>query len=118
MSSEKNNKDRKENTSTNGVTPTTGNTEEELTSVIKPETTGINGEIMVITPPPIKYSKVVVVRPSSQEKKEGDYDSISDKAKETSKSLKQTVSAASKKAKLGNNNVEKDKKVKRNLFRK
>jgi stress response protein YsnF len=51
------------------------------------------------------------VRPSSQEKKEGEYDPISDKAKETSKSLKQTVSAASKKAKLGNNNVEKDKKV-------
>ena len=113
MSSEnKNNKDRKEITSTNAVTPTTGNTkEEELTPVIKPETTGINGEIMVITPPLIKYSKVVVVRPSSQEKKEGEYDPISDKAKETSKSLKQTVSAASKKAKLGNNNVEKDKKV-------
>ena len=112
MSSEnKNNKDRKEITSTNSVTPTTGDTKEEQTSVMKPETTGINGEIMVITPPPIKYSKVVVVRPSSQEKKEGDYDSISDKAKETSKSLKQTVSAASKKAKLGNNNVEKDKKV-------
>jgi stress response protein YsnF len=51
------------------------------------------------------------VRPSSQEKKEGDYDSISDKAKGTSKSLKQTVSAVSEKAKLGNNNVEKDKKV-------
>ena len=113
MSSEnKNNKDRKEITSTNAVTPTTGNTkEEELTPVIKPETTGINGEIMVITPPLIKYSKVVVVRPSSQEKKEGEYDPISDKAKKTSKSLKQTVSAASKKAKLGNNNVEKDKKV-------
>jgi stress response protein YsnF len=114
VSSEKNNKDRKENTSTNGVTPTTGNTkeEEELTSVIKPDTTGINGEIMVITPPLIKYSKVVVVRPSSQEKKEGEYDPISDKAKEISKSLKQTVSAASEKAKLGNNNnVEKDKKV-------
>jgi stress response protein YsnF len=113
VSSEKNNKDRKENTSTNGVTPTTGNTkeEEELTSVIKPDTTGINGEIMVITPPLIKYSKVVVVRPSSQEKKEGEYDPISDKAKEISKSLKQTVSAASEKAKLDNNNVEKDKKV-------
>ncbi|HKG89232.1 MAG TPA: hypothetical protein VKA95_12975, partial [Nitrososphaeraceae archaeon] len=114
MSSEnKNNKDRKEITSTNAVTPTTGNTkeEEELAPVIKPETTGINGEIMVITPPLIKYSKVVVVRPSSQEKKEGEYDPISDKAKKTSKSLKQTVSAASKKAKLGNNNVEKDKKV-------
>lgn len=115
MSSEKNNnKDRKEITSTNAVTPTTGNTkeEEELTPVIKPETTDINGEIMVITPPLIKYSKVVVVRPSSsQEKKEGEYDPISDKAKETSKSLKQTVSAASEKAKLGNNNVEKDKKV-------
>jgi stress response protein YsnF len=115
VSSEKNNKDRIENTSTNGVTPTTGNTEEEeeeLTSVIKPDTTGINGEIMVITPPLIKYSKVVVVRPSSQEKKEGEYDPISDKAKEISKSLKQTVSAASEKAKLGNNNnVEKDKKV-------
>ena len=115
MSSEKNNnKDRKEITSTNAVTPTTGNTkeEEELAPVIKPETTDINGEIMVITPPLIKYSKVMVVRPSSsQEKKEGEYDPISDKAKETSKSLKQTVSAASKKAKLGNNNVEKDKKV-------
>ena len=112
MSSEKNNKDRKENTFTNGVTPTTGNTEEELTSVIKPDTTGINGEIMVITPPLIKYSKVVVVRPSSQEKKEGEYDPISDKAKGISKSLKQTVSAASEKAKLdNNNNVEKDKKV-------
>jgi len=111
-SENKNNKDRKEITSTNAVTPTTGNTkEEELAPVIKPETTGINGEIMVITPPLIKYSKVVVVRPSSQEKKEGEYDPISDKAKETSKSLKQTVSAASKKAKLGNNNVEKDKKV-------
>ncbi len=115
MSSEKNNKDRKENTSTNGVTPITGNKEEEeeLTSVIKPDTTGINEEIMVITPPLIKYSKVVVVRPSSQEKKEGEYDPISDKAKEISKSLKQTVSAASEKAKLdnNNNNVEKDKKV-------
>ena len=112
MSSEnKNNKDRKEITSTNAVTPTTGDTKEEQTSVIKPETTGINGEIMVITPPLIKYSKVVVLRPSSQEKKEGEYDPISDKAKKTSKSLKQTVSAASKKAKLGNNNVEKDKKV-------
>ena len=111
MSSEKNIKDRKEINSTNAVTPTAENTKEELTSVIKPETTGINGEIMVITPPLIKSSKIVVVRPSSQEKKEGDYDSISDKAKETSKSLKQTVSAASKKAKLGNNNVEKDKKV-------
>jgi hypothetical protein len=88
-SENKNNKDRKEITSTNAVTPTTGNTkeEEELTPVIKPETTGINGEIMVITPPLIKYSKVVVVRPSSQEKKEGEYDPISDKAKETSKSL-------------------------------
>jgi stress response protein YsnF len=114
VSSEKNNKDRKENTSTNGVTPTIGNTkeEEELTSVIKPDTTGINGEIMVITPPLIKYSKVVVVRPSSQEKKEGESDPISDKAKGISKSLKQTVSAASEKAKLGNNNnVEKDEKV-------
>ncbi|HKG40824.1 MAG TPA: DUF2382 domain-containing protein [Nitrososphaeraceae archaeon] len=111
MSSDKNIKDEKEITSTNAVTPTTGDTKEEQTSVIKPETTGINGEIMVITPPPIKYSKVVVLRPSSQEKKEGDYDSISHKAKETSKSLKQTVSAVSEKAKLGNNNVEKDKKV-------
>jgi stress response protein YsnF len=111
VSSDKNIKDEKEITSTNSVTPTTGDTKEEQTSLIKPETTGINGEIMVITPPPIKYSKVVVVRPSSQEKKEGDYDSISDKAKETSKSLKQTVSAVSEKAKLGNNNVEKDKKV-------
>lgn len=111
MSSEKDIKDEKEITSTNSVTPTTEDTKEELTSVIKPETTGINGEIMVITPPPIKYSKVVVVRPSSHEKKEGDYDSISDKAKETSKSLKQTVSAASEKAKLRNNDVEKDKKV-------
>jgi stress response protein YsnF len=116
VSSEKNNKDRKENTSTNGVTPTTGTTkeeEEELPSVIKPDTTGINEEIMVITPPLIKYSKVVVVRPSSQEKKEGESDPISDKAKGISKSLKQTVSAASEKAKLdnNNNNVEKDKKV-------
>jgi stress response protein YsnF len=111
VSSDKNIKDEKEITSTNSVTPTTGDTKEEQTSVIKPETTGINGEIMVITPPPIKHSKVVVVRPSSQEKKEGDYDSISDKAKETSKSLKQTVSAVSEKAKLGNNNVEKDKNV-------
>ena len=111
MSSEKDIKDEKEITSANSVTPTTENTKEELTSVIKPETTGINGEIMVITPPPIKSSKVVVVRPSSHEKKEGDYDSISDKAKETSKSLKQTVSAASEKAKLRNNDVEKDKKV-------
>lgn len=110
MSSEKNIKDRKEINSTNAVTPTAENTKEELTSVIKPETTDINGEIMVITPPLIKSSKVVVVRPSSQEKKEGEYDSISDKAKETSKSLKQTVSAASEKAKLGNNNVEKDRK--------
>ncbi|HEX2067649.1 MAG TPA: hypothetical protein VHF08_03015, partial [Nitrososphaeraceae archaeon] len=90
--------------------PTAENTKEELTSVIKPETTGINGEIMVITPPLIKSSKIVVVRPSSQEKKEGEYDSISDKAKETSKSLKQTVSAVSEKAKLSNNNVEKDRK--------
>ena len=111
MSSEKDIKDEKEITSTNSVTPTTEDTKEELTSVIKPETTGINGEIMVITPPPIKSSKVVVVRPSSHEKKEGDYDSISDKAKETSKSLKQTVSAASEKTKLRNNDVEKDKKV-------
>ena len=111
MSSEKDIKDEKEITSTNSVTPTTEDTKEELTSVIKPETTGINGEIMVITPPPIKYSKVVVVRPSFHEKKEGDYDSISDKAKETSKSLKQTVSAASEKAKLRNIDVEKDKKV-------
>jgi stress response protein YsnF len=111
VSSEKDIKDEKEITSANSVTPTTEDTKEELTSVIKPETTGINGEIMVITPPPIKYSKVVVVRPSSHEKKEGDYDSISDKAKETSKSLKQTVSAASEKAKLRNNDVEKDKKV-------
>ena len=111
MSSEKDIKDEKEITSTNSVTPTTEDTKEELISVIKPETTGINGEIMVITPPPIKYSKVVVVRPSFHEKKEGDYDSISDKAKETSKSLKQTVSAASEKAKLRNNDVEKDKKV-------
>ena len=111
MSSEKDIKDEKEITSTNSVTPTTEDTKEELTSVIKPETTGINGEIMVITPPPIKSSKVVVVRPSSHEKKEGDYDSISDKAKETSKSLKQTVSPASEKAKLRNNDVEKDKKV-------
>ena len=110
MSSEKNIKDRKEINSTNAVTPTAENTKEELTSVIKPETTGINGEIMVITPPLIKSSKIVVVRPSSQEIKEGDYDSVSDKAKETSKSLKQTVSAASEKAKLGNNNVEKDRK--------
>jgi stress response protein YsnF len=110
VSSEKNIKDRKEINSTNAVTPTAENTKEELTSVIKPETTGINGEIMVITPPLIKSSKIVVVRPSSQEKKEGDYDSISDKAKETSKSLKQTISAASEKAKLGNNNVEKDRK--------
>ncbi|HET6799553.1 MAG TPA: DUF2382 domain-containing protein [Nitrososphaeraceae archaeon] len=110
MSSEKNIKDRKEINSTNAVTPTAENTNEELTSVIKPETTDINGEIMVITPPLIKSSKVVVVRPSSQEKKEGEHDSISDKAKETSKSLKQTVSAASEKAKLGNNNVEKDRK--------
>ncbi|HEX2231065.1 MAG TPA: DUF2382 domain-containing protein, partial [Nitrososphaeraceae archaeon] len=108
---EKNIKDRKEINSTNAVTPTDENTKEELTSVIKPETTtGINGEIMVITPPLIKSSKIVVVRPSSQEKKEGEYDSISDKAKETSKSLKQTVSAASEKAKLSNNNVEKDRK--------
>ena len=112
MSSEKDIKDEKEITSTNSVTPpTTEDTKEELTSVIKPETTGINGEIMVITPPQIKYSKVVVVRPSFHEKKEGDYDSISDKAKETSKSLKQTVSAASEKAKLRKNDVEKDKKV-------
>jgi stress response protein YsnF len=110
VSSEKNIKDRKEINSTNAVTPTAENTKEELTSVIKPETTGINGEIMVITPPLIKSSKAVVVRPSSQEKKEGEYDSISDKAKETSKSLKQTVSAASEKAKLGNNNLEKDRK--------
>jgi stress response protein YsnF len=110
MSSEKNIKDRKEINSTNAVTPTAENTKEELASVIKPETTGINGEIMVITPPLIKSSKIVVVRPSSQEKKEGEYDSISDKAKQTSKSLKQTVSAASEKAKLDNNNVEKDRK--------
>ncbi len=110
MSSEKNIKDRKEINSTNAATPTAENTKEELTSVIKPETTGINGEIMVITPPLIKSSKTVVVRPSSQEKKEGEYDSISDKAKETSKSIKQTVSAASQKAKLSNNNVEKDRK--------
>ena len=110
MSSEKNIKDRKEINSTNAETPTAENTKEELTSVIKPETTGINGEIMVITPPLIKSSKTVVVRPSSQEKKEGEYDSISDKAKETSKSIKQTVSAASEKAKLSNNNVEKDRK--------
>jgi stress response protein YsnF len=102
---------RKETTSTSATTAATGNTkEEELTSVNKPETTVINKEIMVITPPLIKYSNVVVVRPSSQEKRGEEDDSISDEAKDASKSLKQTVSTVGENAKLGNNNdIEKDK---------
>ena len=101
---------RKETTSTSATTAATGNTKEELTSVIKPETTAINKEIMVITPPLIKYSNVVVVRPSSQEKRGEEDDSISDEAKDTTKSLKQTVSTVGENAKLGNNNdIEKNK---------
>ena len=103
-------KNRKETTSTSATTAATENTKEELTSVIKPETTAINKEIMVITPPLIKYSNVVVVRPSSQEKRGEEDDSISDEAKDASKSLKQTVSTVGESAKLGNNNdIEKDK---------
>lgn len=63
---------------------------------------------MVITPPLIKYSNVVIVWPSFQEKR-GEDDSISDKAKDASKSFKQTVSVVGEKAKLGNNNIKKDK---------
>ena len=103
-------KNQKETTSTSATTAATGNTKEELTSVIKPETTAINKEIMVITPPLIKYSNVVVVRPSSQEKRGEEDDSISDEAKDASKSLKQTVSTIGENAKLGNNNdIKKDK---------
>ena len=101
---------RKETTSTSATTAATGNTKEELTSVIQPEITAINKEIMVITPPLIKYSNVVVVRPSSQEKRGEEDDSISDEAKDATKSLKQTVSTVGENAKLGNNNdIEKDK---------
>ena len=101
---------RKETTSTSATTAATGNTKEELTSVIQPEITAINKEIMVITPPLIKYSNVVVVRPSSQEKRREEDDSISDEAKDATKSLKQTVSTVGENAKLGNNNdIEKDK---------
>ena len=102
---------RKETTFTSATTAATGNTkEEELTSVIQPEITAINKEIMVITPPLIKYSNVVVVRPSSQEKRGEEDDSISDEAKDATKSLKQTVSTVGENAKLGNNNdIEKDK---------
>jgi hypothetical protein len=64
---------------------------------------------MVITLPLIKYSNVVIVRPSFQEKR-GEDDSISDKAEDASKSFKQTVSVVGEKAKLGNNNnIKKDK---------
>jgi stress response protein YsnF len=101
-------KDRKETSSTNATTAANGNTKEELTSVTKPETTAISKEIMVITPPLIKYSNVVVVRPSSQEKR-GEDDSISVKTKDASKLFKQTVSAVGEKAKLDNNNNKKDK---------
>ena len=105
-------KNQRETTSTSATTAATGNTKEELTSVIKPETTAINKEIMVITPPLIKYSNVVVVRPSSQEKRGEEDDSISDEAKDASKSLKQTVSTIGENAKLGNNNdIKKDKVV-------
>jgi hypothetical protein len=69
MSSEENVKDRKETTSS-ATTTASRNTKEELTSISKPETTAINKEIMIITPPLVKYSKAVVVRPSLQEKKE------------------------------------------------
>jgi stress response protein YsnF len=96
-------KDRKESSSTSGATAANGNIKEELTSVTKPDTTSISKEIMVITPPLIKYSNVVIVRPSFQEKR-GEDNSISDKAKDASKSFKQTVSAVGEKAKLGNNN--------------
>jgi stress response protein YsnF len=96
-------KGRKETSSTNATTAANGNTKEELTSVTKPETTAISKEIMVITPPLIKYSNVVVVRPSSQEKR-GEDDSISVKTKDASKLFKQTVSAVGEKAKLDNNN--------------
>ncbi|MDQ3869666.1 MAG: DUF2382 domain-containing protein [Thermoproteota archaeon] len=105
MTSEEDNKNQKETTSINETTTETENTKEELTSVLKPETTAINKEIMVITPPLIKYSNVVVVRPSSQEKRGGEEDdSISDKAKDASKLLKQTVSTVGEKVNLGYNN--------------
>jgi stress response protein YsnF len=66
---------------------------------------------MVITPPQIKNSKVMIVRPSFEEEKEPQGKSISNKAKEISKSFKKTVAAKDEKAKLGKNNVEEDKKV-------
>lgn len=90
-------RDRKETGSISAATAENGNIKEELTSVTKPETTAISKEIMVITPPLIKYSKVVIVRPSFQEKR-GEDDSISDKAKDASKSFKQTVSVVGEKA--------------------
>jgi hypothetical protein len=101
-------RDRKETSSISAATAENGNIKEELTSVTKPETTAISKEIKVITPPLIKYSNVVIVQPSFQEKR-GEDDSISDKAKDASKSFKQTVSVVGEKAKLGNNNIKKDK---------
>lgn len=50
----------------------------------------------------------MIVWPSFREKR-GEDDSISDKAKDASKSFKQTVSVVGEKAKLGNNNIKKDK---------
>jgi hypothetical protein len=66
VSSDEDIKDRKESSSTSGATAANGNIKEELTSVTKPDTTSISKEIMVITPPLIKYSNVVIVRPSFQ----------------------------------------------------
>ena len=63
-------RDRKETSSISAATAENGNIKEELTSVTKPKTTTISKEIMVITPPLIKYSNVVIVRPSFQEKEE------------------------------------------------
>ena len=110
MNSDENIKDREETSSTSAAAAANGNIKEELTSVTKPETTAISKEIMVITPPLIKYSNVVIVRPSFQEKREDD-DSILDKAQDASKSFKQSISVVGEKAKLGNNNNIKNDKI-------
>ena len=110
MNSDENIKDRKETSSTSAAAAANGNIKEELTSVTKPETTAISKEIMVITPPLIKYSNVVIVRPSFQEKREDD-DSILNKAQDASKSFKQSISVVGEKAKLGNNNNIKNDKI-------
>jgi stress response protein YsnF len=110
VNSDENIKDRKETSSTSAAAAANGNIKEELTSVTKPETIAISKEIMVITPPLIKYSNVVIVRPSFQEKRREDDDSILDKAQDASKSFKQSISVVGEKAKLGNNNnIKKDK---------